>query len=75
MKTKLILALPLVAIFAIPGSASQPDATDAVGPQVRLRAMQVQLGVAVDPHQAAGFSISLPTGYTTFDLEADPFAS
>jgi hypothetical protein len=55
-KTKILLALPLIAIFAIPGSAGQPNLT----PAQRLAAMQSVLGVALDPHGDAPFSIELP---------------
>jgi hypothetical protein len=63
-RTKFLLALPLLAIFAIPGSAGQPDLT----PGQRLTAMQTLLGVAVDPHAASGLHIELPNQAAAMDL-------
>jgi hypothetical protein len=59
LKIKILLALPLIAVFAIPGSASQPNLT----PAQRLVAMQAVLGVGLDPHTDAPLSIELPQAY------------
>ena len=61
-----LLALPLFAIFAIPGSASQPGLSTA---EQRLAAMQAELGVTLDPHAASGFSIHLPEHFTAENSE------
>lgn len=69
---KYLLVLPLVAVLAIPGAAQQgKDVSAQAG---RLLAAQKAIGIALDPHAAAAFSIQLPKRFTTLDPHADPFA-
>jgi hypothetical protein len=75
MKAKFLIALPLIALFAIPGAASQSVAKTVVTPAQRLVATQAALGLKLDPHPAPAFSLTLPRGYTTLDVRADPFRS
>jgi hypothetical protein len=58
---KYLLVLPLIAIFALPGSAEQ---LANVTPQQRLASMQAELGVTLDPHAEAPLSIQLPARFT-----------
>jgi len=55
-----LLALPLIAIFAIPGAAEQPGV---MTPKQRLAAMQQELGVTLDPHAAVPLTIEVPQRY------------
>lgn len=76
MKAKFILALPLIALFAIPGEASQTASKPLVPtPVQRLVATQTALGLMLDPHQEPVLSVTLPRGFTTLDVRADPFRS
>jgi hypothetical protein len=76
MKAKFILALPLIALFAIPGEASQTVSKPAVlSSAQRLVATQTALGLMLDPHQEPVLSVTLPRGFTTLDVRADPFRS
>lgn len=59
-RLQLLVALPLVAVLAIPGIAEQPAP---VAQQVRP---QSAFGLFLDPHAAAEFSIVLPEGKWDF---------
>jgi hypothetical protein len=75
MKAKFIITLPLIALFAIPGEASQTLAKPVATPAQRLVATQAALGLLLDPHVAPAFSVTLPSRFTTLDTHADPFRS
>lgn len=70
MKKILLLALPLIGLFAIP-AVSSPGADFA--PAARLVAVQAELGMMIDPNVAPAMHIELPTRFTTLDVSADPF--
>ncbi len=75
-KRKFLLALPVIAVLAIPGEASQPIGQGIPrSPEHRLMAMQSSLGLALDPHQAVELSFSMPKSFTALDMSADPFAN
>ena len=60
----LVLALPFAVAASQPATPQQLDARSAAA----FRAL------IVDPRAAGPLSLILPTGFATFDVDADPFA-
>lgn len=71
-KAKVLYALPILAVLAIPGAAQQSG--DGGAQAERLFAMQRAIGMSLDPHATSALRTVLPTGFTTLDPHADPFA-
>lgn len=71
-KAKALFALPLLAVLAIPGAAQQGG--DTAAQSERLFAAQGAIGLTLDPHAVPALSLELPSGFTTLDPHADPFA-
>ena len=69
-RTKLALALPLLAVLALPADIVRYLPGTAAAP---LTARQ-NFAFGTDPYAAAPMSVQLPKGYATLDVSADPFA-
>lgn len=64
----LALALP-IAVFA-----SQPAVRlGALKPAPSLSSGQVLSMLLLDPHESSEFTVNLPRGFATLDVDADPF--
>jgi hypothetical protein len=71
VKIRTILALSLVAMFVIPGSASQFAATAAPAAN---RAEGSTDGLFNDPDATPRLSITLPTHFTALNTSGDPLS-
>ncbi len=71
MKIRYILALALVAMFAIPGTASQFSALGASSAPVAHPAGSTG-GLFDDPDGEPRLSLTLPTRFVAIDTAADP---
>ena len=78
MKTRFLTTVLGLAIVAIPAvaPANQPDVRLAdLKPAAEARLSQGDLALLLtDPSQAQELSLVLPAGFTTLDVDADPFA-
>ena len=73
MKIKYLLAIALVAMFAIPGTASQLAARNALsGPLLAPVTAATSGGAFADPNAAPQLTISLPTRFTALDMGTHP---
>ncbi len=76
MQIKLIVAAAGLVALALPlaGFASQPQ-VGATKPAPSLAKAQMLSMLMLDPRDtAAEFTVKLPEGYATLDVDADPFA-
>lgn len=76
MQIKLIVAAAGLVALALPIAvfASQPQVA-ALKPAPSLAKAQMLSMLMLDPREtAAEFTVKLPEGYATLDVEADPFA-
>jgi hypothetical protein len=76
MQIKLIIATAGLVALALPLAvfASQPQ-VGAVKPAPSLAKAQMLSMLMLDPREtAAEFTVKLPEGYATLDVDADPFA-
>ena len=71
MKIKYILAGALVAMLAIPGTASQMAQRQAAVAPINTAS---SMGLFNDPHAEPVLSIQLPTTFTGFDIGTHPLA-
>lgn len=73
MKIKFILAGALVAMFAIPGTASQLAIRDSASlPLIGPVPTVATAGLFSDPNANPEFSITLPTRFVAFDAGTHP---
>ena len=74
MKIKYVLALGLVALFAVPGTASQLAARSAMNaPFIAPPAVTATTaGLFSDPNTEPTLSITLPTRFTALDIGSHP---
>jgi hypothetical protein len=73
MQIKYIFAVALVALFAVPGTASQLAARSAMSaPFAGLPAATAASRGFDDPNLAPSLSIELPTRFVAADIEAQP---
>ena len=73
MKIKYILAAALVAMFAIPGTASQLAVRDSASlPLIGPAAMVATAGLFNDPNASPQLSITLPTQFVALDTGTHP---
>lgn len=74
MKIKYVLALGIVVMLAVPGTASQLAARAALkGPLLAAPVGATTAGLFSDPHVEPALSITLPTRFSAIDAEpVDP---
>jgi hypothetical protein len=73
MKVKFILAAALVAMFAIPGTASQLAVRNSAGlPLIGPAPVASTAGLFSDPNAVPQFSIKLPTRFVALDTGVHP---
>lgn len=76
MQIKFILAGALVAMFAIPGTASQLAARQSLdAPLLGQLTAASTGGTFSDPHMAPQLSIELPTRFVAFNIGGHPLDS
>jgi hypothetical protein len=75
MKLRYLLAGAFVAMFAIPGTASQLAVRSAASAPLLPSPGIATGGLFDDPHVAPALSITLPTRFTALDVGAHPLQS
>jgi len=69
MKIKYVLALGIVAMLAVPGTASQLAARGALSsPLIAPPVVSTTAGLFADPHAAPELSIMLPSHFSAADV-------
>jgi hypothetical protein len=75
MRIKYILAVAIVALFVVPGTASQLAARAATASPGAAVAASGTAGLFDDPHVAPTLSIELPVRFVALDIGSHPLQS